>query len=162
MALNLQLVIRTRAFKPLWIRRIMMARTIYITHEDLHRLQRLVDGIKSASRGELSNVVALEDELDRAQVVEANKIRPDVVTLNSQVRVCDLDTRKVMIYEVVYPNTRPRSSADALSVLAPLGTALLGYRAGDVIEWQVPKGKRRLKLIEVLFQPEVATHGTAA
>jgi regulator of nucleoside diphosphate kinase len=135
----------------------MMARTIYITHEDMQRLQRLVDGLKATGSREPRNVAALEEELDRARVVDAKKIRPDVVTLNSHVRVCDLDSGKMMDYEVLYPNTRPRSSADPLSVLAPLGTALLGYRAGDVLEWHVPKGKRRLKVIEVLYQPEAAS-----
>jgi regulator of nucleoside diphosphate kinase len=131
-------------------------RTIYITQEDLERLQRLVAGMRSRSAAELSNIIALEEELDRAHIVDAKKIRPDVVTLNSHVRVSDLDTGKVVEYEVVYPNTKPRSSADPLSVLAPLGTALLGYRAGDIVEWQVPKGKRRLKVVEVLYQPEAA------
>ena len=140
----------------------MTRRTIYITREDLQRLQRLVDGLRANSRAELANLTALEDELDRARIVEASKIRPDVVTLGSRVRVCDLDTGREMDYEVVYPNTKSRSSADALSVLAPLGTALLGYRAGDVVEWQVPKGKRRLKVIEVLYQPEAARSSTAA
>jgi regulator of nucleoside diphosphate kinase len=139
----------------------IMRRAIYITEEDLHRLQRLVDGLKANSNGELSNIMALEEELDRAHVVHAKTIRPDVVTLNSHVRVCDLDTDKIMEYEVVYPNTKPRSSADPLSVLAPLGTALLGYRAGDIVEWQVPKGKRRLKVLEVLYQPEAANLSAA-
>jgi regulator of nucleoside diphosphate kinase len=138
-----------------------MARTIYITREDMRRLQRLVDGLKATASAELRNVMALEEELDRARVVDARSIRSDVVTLNSHVRVCDLDSGKIMDYEVVYPNTKPRSSADPLSVLAPLGTALLGYRAGDVVEWHVPKGKRRLKVIEVLYQPEAASTSAA-
>jgi regulator of nucleoside diphosphate kinase len=138
-----------------------MARTIYITRSDLHRLQTLVEGLKAATHAESQNIAALEEELDRAKVVEASKIRPDVVTLNSQVRVCDLDSGKTMEYEVVYPNTKPRSGAEPLSVLAPLGTALLGYRAGDVVEWQVPKGKRRLKVIEVVYQPEAANRSAA-
>jgi regulator of nucleoside diphosphate kinase len=138
-----------------------MRRSIYITQEDQERLQTLVDGLKATSPRELSNIIALEEELDRAHVVDAKGIRPDVVTLNSHVRICDLDTDRVMEYEVVYPNTKARSSADSLSVLAPLGTALLGYRAGDIIEWHVPRGKRRLKVIEVLYQPEAATTSTA-
>ena len=140
-----------------------MRRTIYITQEDLQRLQRLVQGLKAKSNGDLSNIMALEEELDRAHIVDGKEIRPDVVTLKSHVRVCDLDTDRVLDYEVVYPNTKPRSSADPLSVLAPLGTALLGYRTGDIVEWQVPRGKRRLKVIEVLYQPEAAKlHETAA
>jgi regulator of nucleoside diphosphate kinase len=138
-----------------------MRRTIHITQEDLQRLRQLVDGLKEKSGNESLNITALEEELDRAHIVEAEEIRPDVVTLNSHVRVCDLDTDKVMEYEVVYPNTRPYSLADPLSVLAPLGTALLGYRAGDIIEWQVPKGKRRLKVVEVLYQPEASKSSAA-
>jgi regulator of nucleoside diphosphate kinase len=134
-----------------------MARAIYITEDDMHRLQRLVDGLKATASAELRNVAALEDELDRAQVVDGKEIQPDVVTLNSHVRVCDLDTGQLMEYELVFPNTNPRSSADPLSVLAPLGTALLGYRTGDIVEWYVPKGKRRLKVLEVLYQPEAAS-----
>ena len=131
---------------------------IYITHQDMQRLRRLVDGLHGAAKADGSNLASLEEELDRARIVDANRIRPDVITLNSQVRVADLDSGKVMEYEVVYPNTKPRSSADALSVLAPLGTALLGYKAGDTIEWQVPKGKRRLKVVEVPYQPEAAEY----
>lgn len=138
-----------------------LARTIFITQEDMQRLERLVDGLKAAANTELRNVAALEEELDRAQVVDAGNIRPDVVTLNSHVRVLDLDTGKTMDYEVVYPNTRPRGSADSLSVLAPLGTALLGYRAGDIVEWHVPRGKRRLKVVEVVHQPEAASTSAA-
>jgi regulator of nucleoside diphosphate kinase len=138
-----------------------MARTIYITRDDLQRLQKLVDGLKASASAESRNVTALEEELDRAHIVDAKKIRADVITLNSRVRVADLDTGKTMEYEVVYPNTKPRSSADALSVLAPLGTALLGYRAGDIVEWHVPKGKRRLKVVEVLYQPEAANMSAA-
>ena len=138
-----------------------MGRTIYITQEDLQRLRRLVDGLKAGSNGERTNILALEEELDRAHIVPAKKIRPDVVTLNSQVRVSDLDTGRVMEYELVYPNSKPARSAHPLSVLAPLGTALLGYRAGDTVEWRVPKGQRRLKVIEVMYQPEAATTSAA-
>ena len=138
-----------------------MRNSIYITQDDMQRLRSLVDGLHAAARAEAANVAALEEELDRAHVVEARSIRSDVITLNSQVRVCDLDSGKIMEYEVVFPNTKPRSAADGLSVLAPLGTALLGYRAGQTIEWQVPKGKRRLKVVEVLYQPEAANKSAA-
>ena len=64
----------------------------------------------------------------------------------------DMDSGEVHI--LVFPS-RART-ANPLSVLAPTGTAILGYRVGDVIEWQVPKVVRRLKVLEVLFQPEAA------
>ena len=131
-----------------------MPRTIQITQEDMERLRRLVDGLKTRVTPESENVEALETELDRAQIVKAESLRADVITLNSAVRIRDLDTGKVMDYEIVYPNTKPRGNAFGLSVLAPLGTALLGYRAGDIIEWRVPKGQRRLKVMEVLYRTD--------
>ncbi len=134
-----------------------MRNRIFITKEDMARLRGLVDGLRRSAGADSTVLLdALEEELDRARVVEAKRVRPDVITLNSHVRVVDLDSEKVMEYEVVYPNTKPRSSADGLSVLAPLGMALLGYKAGDTIEWQVPRGKRRLRVVEVLYQPEAA------
>lgn len=133
-----------------------MRRTIEITHDDMDRLRRMVDGLQTRVTPESANVDALESELDRAQIVEASAIRSDVITLNSAVRIRDLDTGQVMDYEIVYPNTKPRGNAYGLSVLAPLGTALLGYRAGDVVEWRVPKGNRRIKILEVLYGPRGA------
>jgi regulator of nucleoside diphosphate kinase len=137
-----------------------MRNRIYVTNEDMQRLRRLVDNLQTSISAD-SNLAALEEELDRAHVVDAKRIRPDVITLNSQVRVMDLDNNRVLEYEVVYPNTKGRSSASTLSVLAPLGTALLGYRAGDTIEWSVPRGKRRLKVLEVMYQPEAKSTSAA-
>lgn len=134
---------------------------ISVTPEDMQRLRRLIDGLKSRGHADDSNVDALEEELDRAHLVPSDSIRSDVITLNSQVLVRDLDDGRTMEYEIVYPNTRPRSSVDGLSVLAPLGTALLGCRAGDVIEWRVPKGRRRIQVVAILYQPEAAKTSAA-
>jgi regulator of nucleoside diphosphate kinase len=125
----------------------------------MERLRALIEGLRH-SPDSAANVLALEEELDRAEVVPPHEIPADTVTMNSEVRLKDLDSGKVMVYRVVYPNTRASGTADAVSVLAPLGTALLGYRSGDVIEWQVPRGLRRLKVLAVLFQPEA--HGIPA
>jgi regulator of nucleoside diphosphate kinase len=131
-----------------------MRNRIYVTNEDMQRLRQLVENLQASVTADTQNLAKLEEELDRAHVVDAKKIPRDVITLNSQVRIMDLDTGRVFEYEVVYPNTRTHSSADPLSVLAPLGTALLGYRAGDTINWSVPRGKRRLKVLEIIYQPE--------
>jgi regulator of nucleoside diphosphate kinase len=119
------------------------------------RLRRLVEGLHRSPH-KAGCAVALEEELDRAEVVSTDQIPPDVVTMNSEVRLKDLDTGKIFVYSVVYPNTNYSGSADPLSILAPLGTALLGYRAGDVIESPVPRGIRRLQVLEVVYQPEAA------
>jgi regulator of nucleoside diphosphate kinase len=78
--------------------------------------------------------------------------------MHSTVRVRDVASGRSMVYTLVFP-----SEADLvqgrLSVLAPVGTALLGFRSGDVVEWPVPGGVRRLQIEKVLFQPEAAAGG---
>jgi len=92
--------------------------------------------------------------LNRAKVVPSRAIPPDVITMNSRVRLLDLDTGERLIVSVVFPAdaTRP----DQISVLDPLGTAMLGYRVGDNFtvnrEWE----EKRYRVDEMLYQPEAA------
>ncbi len=127
---------------------------IYITKIDSERLRRLIEARRSASTDDLEYLDTLEQELDRAEIVEPQAIPRDVVTMNSQVRLQDLDTGELKVYRLVFP-THSRTE-NGVSVLAPIGTAILGYRVGDVIEWRVPKGIRRLQVVDVLYQPEAA------
>ena len=92
--------------------------------------------------------------------VEPEAVPADVVTLSSTVRVTDLESGAAMDYTIVMPG-EANYDAGRISVLAPLGTALLGYRVGDEIEWDVPRGIRRLRIDAVLFQPEAAAHTRA-
>lgn len=87
-------------------------------------------------------------------MVEPDAIPRDVVTMNSEVRVKDLDSGDIKVYTLVFPSQA--RTKNSISILAPIGTAMLGYRVGDVIEWHVPKGIRRLKVLDVLYQPEAA------
>ena len=75
--------------------------------------------------------------------------------MNSVVRLRDLDSGETEEYELVYPADAD-VSLNRISILAPIGTAILGYRLGDVIEWPVPAGLRRFRVDEVLYQPERA------
>jgi regulator of nucleoside diphosphate kinase len=77
----------------------------------------------------------------------------DVVTMNTTVELRDLDTGELETYTVVYPE-RADIALNRISVLAPLGTALLGSRAGDVVEVRVPAGRLRIRVEEIHFQPE--------
>jgi len=131
-----------------------MRNRIYITSEDFDRLCRLVRGRRAGHAADHGYLDMLEGELDRAEIVESHTIPPDVVTMNSEVRLKDLDSGEVKMYRLVFPN---QSRGDhAVSILAPIGTAMLGYRVGDVIEWPVPKGLRRLQVLDVVSQPESA------
>ena len=133
---------------------------ILITREDKKRLLRVLPrlGTEYAHREDLA---LLGEELERAIEVEPDDVPSDVVTLSSTVRVTDLENGASMDYTIVMPG-EANYDAGRISVLAPLGTALLGYRVGDEIEWEVPRGVRRLRIAAVLFQPEAAAHASSA
>jgi regulator of nucleoside diphosphate kinase len=133
----------------------LQARRILVTRTDRDRLQRVIEARRGAYRRDQAHVDALEKELDRADVVEVRKIPSNVVTMHSRVRVRDVNSGAEAVYTLAYPN-EVGAGDGRLSVLAPIGTALLGYRQGDVIEWQVPGGVRTIEVTEVLYQPEAA------
>ena len=133
----------------------MSEKKIFITEKDASRLRDLVrDGTNFGENGPFY-LKQLVSELERAEIVESQKIPRDIVTMNSLVRFRDLDTREVYEYSIVYP-----SSADhrlnKVSILAPIGMALLGCRVKDIVEWPVHAGVRRLRIEEILYQPEAA------
>lgn len=101
------------------------------------------------------DVRELVAELQRASVVPSSEIPSDVVTMNSTARLLDLDQGTTLEYTLVYPEDADFAKG-RISVLAPIGAAMLGYRVGDEIEWVVPGGLRRLRVLEIVFQPEAA------
>ncbi len=125
---------------------------IVITKSDYERLRPLVDGGRAFSGSDAQSVGRLAQELDRAEIVEQDALPGDVITMNSRARLKDLDSGEMKEYRLIFP-TQERKGND-VSILAPIGTAILGYRVGDVIEWPVPRGIRRLEVVEVLYQPE--------
>lgn len=133
----------------------MKDRTIYITKFDLERLEDLLaaDGEFSyRGRGDLEE---LEAELQEGKLVDSKEVPPNVVTMNSRVRLVDVDDNQSMVFTLVFPKDAD-IDAGKLSVLSPIGTAILGFSEGDVIEWRVPAGIRRIKIEKVFYQPEAA------
>ena len=127
---------------------------IFVTEPDYQKLCGLIAG-RRGSRTDADHLKELEDELERAEVLGSHQSVPaDVITMSSEVRLMDVDSGDIKHYKLVFPSEA--KTENALSVLAPIGTAILGYRVGDLIEWRVPKGVRRLRVLEVLFQPEAA------
>ena len=132
---------------------ITMNRTIYITQSDMNRLRSLIESMKS-SREDLKTLRA---ELDQAHVVSPSAIPPDVITMNSKAQLRDLADNELMTYTLVFPQ-KANVDEGLISVLAPVGTAMLGHRVGDEFEWHVPAGAIRLRVESVLYQPEAAGH----
>lgn len=127
---------------------------IYITDADCTKLRRLIAGWRAGSPHEGAYLNMLEEELDRAEILEPEAIAPDVVTMHSEVVLYDVDSGEERTYTLVFPTER--SIENSVSILAPIGTAMLGYPVGAVIEWPVPKGMRRLKVMRVVSQPEAS------
>jgi regulator of nucleoside diphosphate kinase len=127
----------------------MNERHIYVTVKDMERLGRLVLAAISDAP-DLAPLRALDRELDRAQGVRPEDVPPDVVTMNSKLRLTDLSAGKEHVVTLVYPDQA--NDDDRVSILSPLGTALLGYRVGDEIRWEVPGGNLHLRIEELLYQ----------
>ena len=128
---------------------------IVVTEFDKSRLRNLLEGVRRWNARDRTHVDHLESELDRAQVVPPADVPPDVVTMNSEIAVRDVDSNEEMTFAVVFPSDA-NVNRQKISILAPIGTAVLGYRAGDTIEWTVPGRTRRLRIERILFQPEAA------
>lgn len=131
----------------------MPERDILITSLDRTRLMNILNSPAVQVGLDRERLAELRAELERAVIVEPGEIPADVITMNSKIKVRDLATNEAKEYTLVYPH-KADVTRNLISILAPIGTALLGYRAGDIIEWKVPAGMRTLKVESVLYQPE--------
>lgn len=124
---------------------------IYVTEKDIERLEAVLSGM-----GANGTAALLENELARARVVPSEMVPADVVTMNSRVRFVDVRSGEAREVTLVYPNAA-NIEMGRVSVLAPVGAALLGLAVGDEIDWPMPAGdERRLRVVAVPFQPEAA------
>jgi regulator of nucleoside diphosphate kinase len=133
----------------------MAERDIFITEFDMRRLGELLQVALAFGKPERNYLKELNAELNRAQIVKPQEIPPDVVTMNSEVRLRESASGKEATYKLVFP-AGANAEKRHISILAPLGTALLGYRRGDTLEWTGPEGTKHAEIVEVLFQPEAA------
>jgi regulator of nucleoside diphosphate kinase len=123
---------------------------ITVTTLDLERIEELLD---SEASKRLPGIDALKHELERANVIEPHEVPPGLVTMNSTVLCRDELTMSEYELTLVYPDAVNQS--DRVSILAPVGSALLGLSVGQKISWQVPGGRiLQLHMLEVRYQPE--------
>ena len=124
---------------------------IKISSLDADRLEQLLE---TRTRGNFPGKDDLQEELDRAEVVPPEEMPPDVVTMNSTVTFRVESSSQDFSLTLVYPQDADGGEA-RISVLAPVGSALLGLREGDRISWPRPRGgSLRVTIIKVTFQPE--------
>jgi regulator of nucleoside diphosphate kinase len=127
---------------------------ITLTRIDLERIEALLERLPPA---DADKCAALRAELDRADVVEPADMPEQIVTMNSTVTFEDESNREQLTLTLVYP--AGAGAPGTVSVLAPVGTALLGLARGQQIDWPTPDGRqRRLHVLEIHYQPEAAGH----
>ncbi len=131
-----------------------MKRRIMMTEKDRDKLQEMINDILLTEVDGTEHVKALDDEMQRAAFLPSHKIPPDVITMRSKVCLSFGDGEDEE-YTLVYPDEADLSE-NRISVLSPVGTAILGYRAGDVIKWSVPDGSVAIRIKSVVYQPEAA------
>ncbi len=125
---------------------------ITLSRIDLERIEALLE---RAPEAETANLGALRAELDRAEVVEPSAIPPNIVTMNSTVTFEDESDASKLTLTLVYPAAA--GAPGTVSIMAPVGSALLGLTKGQTIDWPTPDGRRRrLRVLEISFQPEAA------
>lgn len=133
---------------------------IIVSDVDVYRLRGLL-GAARAEFLDLAHVDELRSELERAIVLPSGEVPHGVVTMGAKVQVRDLGNGRIEGFELVYPRDA-EASAHRLSVLAPLGTALLGNSEGDAVEWRMPGGTRCFRIERVMQAPRRVNAGIAS
>mgnify|MGYP000907475229 FL=1 len=130
-----------------------MERDLHINELDHKRLMRLIEDALNGVTEQSNSLRSLQVELTRANVVNAEELPRDVVTMRSRVLIMLEDEEKEIT--LVYPN-EANLSTGKISILSPVGTAIIGYRVGDVVNWLTPGGLKRIRIKKVLYQPEAS------
>jgi regulator of nucleoside diphosphate kinase len=128
---------------------------IHITSRDKQLLEDLLTEVEASSFRGRGDLTALRDELQRAIVVKPEDVPGDVITMNSRAELLDLETGETVTFTVVFPS-HANVDEEKISVLAPIGAGMLGYRLKDEFEWNVPGGVRRMRVTRIHYQPEAA------
>ena len=126
---------------------------------DYYRIKKCINDAKQINSINASEAESLMTELNSAKIVDPKKIPSDVVTMNSIVKISFLNDNKNIEFQIVYPeqaNLKERK----ISIFSPIDTALIGYKVNDEIEWLVPAGLTRIKIDEIIYQPEASGHYT--
>jgi regulator of nucleoside diphosphate kinase len=128
---------------------------IFVMTKDAEKLRELIRKAYHSDYRSSDYLKKLAEEIEKASVVQSNQIPSDVITLNSTARLVDQKTDEEMLYTLVFPEDTDISQGK-ISILAPIGTAMLGYKVGDTFEWDTPGGTRIIRVKEILYQPEAS------
>ena len=130
-------------------------RSICITSTDMERLESLLDFVRPTNEIDLANLERLEEELCRANIVEPEDISLNVVTINSKIWLREIDSDHEITFILVFP-LEANLSEHKISILALIGSAVIGRQTGDIIKWKSPGGIKRAKIRKMLCRSEIS------
>jgi len=132
-----------------------MTKRIHITELDARRLTTLIERAPRGDARQQEYLNRLKGEVDRAKIVDEDHLPNGLITMNSVVELEDLSDGEVMTYQLVFPEEADPAEG-RISILAPLGTGMLGYKAGDQFSWETPGGKVKMKVRNVSTPPKAS------
>jgi len=134
----------------------MNADKIMITVSDYGRIMNLIDQLGDFfSKEQKENMEKLKAELRRAVKVDSSNMPRDRIRINTTFEIKAVEEMESRTLSLVFPD-QANMEKNRLSILSPVGTAVLGYRVGDIIQWRVPAGKKRFIITKILYQPEAS------
>ncbi|MFC2188659.1 nucleoside diphosphate kinase regulator [Peijinzhouia sedimentorum] len=128
---------------------------IILNRLDYARIKKCISDARNFNSINKAEADKLMMELDSATIVEPKDIPSNVVTMNSIVKLSFLNNNKQIQFQIVYPD-QANLKENKISIFSPIATALIGYRDKDEIEWIVPSGLTKLRIDEIVYQPEAA------
>jgi len=128
---------------------------IILNRKDHSRINTWIGNAKQQKTISVIEAESLKKELQSAILVEPQDVPHDVVTMNSIVLISFIETKKQLSFQLVYPD-QANVKENKISILSPIATALLGYKIGSIIEWLVPAGLTKIRIDNILYQPEAA------
>lgn len=128
---------------------------VTLTKNDYTRIYKAITDAKNSKTINSNEAEKLLSELSKAEIVPSEKIDKDVVTMNSEVKLFFENTQKEQSFKIVYPQDA-NLKENKISIFSPIATALIGYKIGNEIEWIVPGGMTKIKIVDLIYQPEAA------
>lgn len=122
---------------------------------DFLRIQKSIDNAKLVKSINAAEAESLLRELNSATIVEPEEIPSNVVTMNSIVKISFLISNQQTQFQIVYPQ-QANLKEKKISIFSPVAAALIGYQVGDEVEWIVPAGPTKIRIDEIIYQPEAA------
>ena len=128
---------------------------LIINRLDYARIKKSISDAKQFKSITNAEAEKLLQELDAAKIVEPEAIPSNIVTMNSIVKLSFLNNDKTIQFQIVYPE-QANIKENKISIFSPIATALIGYKVNDEVEWIVPAGLTRIRIDEIIYQPEAA------